>query len=81
VRAAIPKLDKAGVAATLEGTVASQGAWTKDVAFGAINVAAAVQRATEGTPPTVSPAVVTSMPKDQKARPRAVTTKSKRVWP
>jgi subtilisin family serine protease len=81
VWAANPKLDAAGVAATLEGTAASQGAWTKDLAFGAINIAAAVQRATGGTPPTVLQPVVTSTPKAQKARPRAVTKKTKRARP
>jgi subtilisin family serine protease len=81
VWAANPKLDPAGVAATLEATAGSQGVWTKDLAFGAIDVAAAVQRAAGGAPPTVSQPVVTTKPKAQKAKSRAVTKKTKRARP
>jgi hypothetical protein len=53
VWAANPKLDAAGVAATLEATAAGQGLWTTDSAFGAIDIASAVERAAGGAPPTV----------------------------
>lgn len=81
VWAANPKLDAAGVAATLEATASGQGSWTKDVAFGTIDIAAAVQRATGGIPPTVSKPTVTEKPKakTQKTKVRAVTKKTKRV--
>jgi subtilisin family serine protease len=76
-----PSLDAAGVAATLEATAASQGVWTKNLAFGAIDIAAAVQRAAGGTPPTVSQPVVTTKPKAEKAKARAATKKAKRARP
>jgi serine protease len=79
VWAANPSLDAAGVAATLEGTAASQGVWTNDLAFGTIDIASAVQRATGGPPPTVSRPVVTTKPKPQKAKARAATKKTKRA--
>ena len=81
VWAANPKLDAAGVAATLEATASGQGSWTNDAAFGAIDIAAAVQRAVGGVPPTVSKPVVTARPnaKPQKAKVRAATKKTKRV--
>jgi subtilisin family serine protease len=82
VWAANPKLDAAGVAATLAATAASQGAWTKDLAFGTIDVAAAVQRAAGGTPPTVSQPVSAAKPKSQKAaKVRAASKKTKRARP
>jgi subtilisin family serine protease len=79
VWAANPKLDAAGVAATLEGTASGQGTWSKDTAFGAIDIAAAVQRAAGGAPPTVTQPVVTVKPKVQKAKVRAATKKTKRA--
>jgi subtilisin family serine protease len=80
VWAANPKLDAAGVAATLEATAASQGAWTKELAFGTIDVAAAVLRATGGSPPTVSRPVIAAKPKPQKAaKVRAAAKKTKRT--
>jgi subtilisin family serine protease len=63
VWAANPSLDAAGVAATLEGTAAGQGVWTKDLAFGTVDVAAAVQRATGGPAPTVSGPTLLPKPK------------------
>jgi subtilisin family serine protease len=79
VWAANPNLDAAGVAATLEATAAGQGIWTKDLAFGSINVAAAVQSATGGVAPTVSRPVLVSKPKAQKkAKTRAAAKKAKR---
>ena len=75
-----PKLDAAGVAATLEGTAASQGAWTRDLAFGAINIAAAVQRAAGNA--TDGLAARDHLDAEaRKARPRAVTKKTKRARP
>lgn len=79
VWAANPNLDAAGVAATLEGTAASQGVWTNDLAFGTIDIGSAVQRATGGAPPTVSRPVVTTKPKPQRAKVRAATKKTKRA--
>jgi subtilisin family serine protease len=81
VWAANPNLDAAGVAATLEATAAGQGVWKRDLAFGTIDIAAAVTRATDGTPPAVSQPVVTTKPKPQKAKVRAVTKKTKRARP
>jgi subtilisin family serine protease len=80
VWAANPNLDAAGVAATLEGTATSNGSWTRELAFGTIDIAAAVQRAAGGTPPTVSQRVVTTKPSAQKtAKVRAMTKKAKRA--
>jgi subtilisin family serine protease len=80
VWAANPKLDAAGVAATLEGTAAGQGVWTKDLAFGTIDIASAVQQAAGGSVPAVAQPVVTTKPKAQKtAKVRALTKKAKRV--
>jgi subtilisin family serine protease len=81
VWAANPKLDAAGVAATLEATAASRGVWTKELAFGSIDVASAVQRAAGGTPPSVTQPVVTAKPKPQSAKTRAATKKAKRARP
>jgi subtilisin family serine protease len=82
VWAANPHLDAAGVAATLEATAASQGAWTNDLAFGTIDVAAAVQHAMAATAPTVSRPVVAAKPKAQKkAKAPAAAKRTKRVRP
>lgn len=82
VWAANPTLDAAGVAATLEATAASQGTWTKDLAFGTIDVAAAVQRATGGPPPTLSQPVLITKPKAQpKGKVHAAAKKAKRTRP
>jgi subtilisin family serine protease len=80
VWAANPNLDAAGVAATLEATAAGQGTWTNELAFGTIDVAAAVTRAVGGAPPTlVRPAV--AKPKVENAKVRTVAKKAKRVRP
>jgi serine protease len=83
VWAANPRLDAAGVAATLEGTASGRGSWTKDLASGNIDIAAAVERAAGGVPPTVSKPVVVAKPKAEraKAKVRAVTKKTKRARP
>jgi subtilisin family serine protease len=47
VWAANPALDAAGVAAVIEATASGRGRWTRELAFGTVDVAAAVQRATE----------------------------------
>ena len=78
VWAANPGLDAAGVAATLEGTAAGQGTWTKDLAFGTIDVAAAVQRATGGPAPTLLQPVLTTTPKAQVRSVAAKKTKRTR---
>jgi subtilisin family serine protease len=79
VWAANPNLDAAGVAATLEATAASRGTWTKELAFGTIDVAAAVQRATSGPAATVSRRVMVAKPKVANAKVRAVAKKVKRA--
>jgi subtilisin family serine protease len=82
VWAANPSLDAAGVAAMLESTAGGQGTWTKNLAFGTIDIAAAVQSATGGTVPTISrPTMVTAPKAQKKAKVRAVTKKTKRVRP
>jgi subtilisin family serine protease len=85
VWAANPKLDPAGVAATLEATAGSQGVWTNDLAFGPIDVAAAVQRAGGAAPPTVAQPVTAKpkaqKPKTKKTKGRAVTKKPKHARP
>ena len=81
VWAANPNLDASGVAATLEATAAGQGSWTKDLAFGTIDVAAAVQRATGGQAPMVTRPVMITKPKAAKAKARAAAKKAKRVRP
>jgi len=81
VWAANPSLDAAGVAATVEATAASQGSWTKDLAFGTIDVAAAVQQATGGAVPVVTRPVMVAKPKVAKAKVRAAAKKAKRTRP
>jgi subtilisin family serine protease len=48
VWAANPSLDAKGVASTIEATASNAGGWTRDLAFGNIDIAGAVQRATNG---------------------------------
>ena len=48
VWAANPLLDAAGVAATIESAASGNGIWTHDLAWGNLNVAAAVERYGEG---------------------------------
>jgi subtilisin family serine protease len=81
VWAANPSLDAAGVAATLEATAAGQGTWTNNLAFGTIDVAAAVQRANSGAVPVVSRPVMVTKPRAAKARVRAAAKKAKRARP
>lgn len=62
VWAANPSLNASGVAAILEATASSRGLWSQDLAFGTVDVAAAVQRATGGPAPQIAkPAVVASV--------------------
>lgn len=82
VWAANPKLDAAGVAEMIEGTASGQGTWSGDAAFGNLNVAAAVSRAVDGTPPTLSRPAFLPGPKllkAPKAKPHAVAKKPKRA--
>jgi subtilisin family serine protease len=55
VWAANPALDAAGVAGVIEASASGEGAWTQELAFGNVNVAAAVQRAGIGMPPEATP--------------------------
>jgi len=48
VWAANPLLDARAVAALLESTASGNGTWTRELAFGTLDVAAAVQRAADG---------------------------------
>ena len=59
----------------------TQGTWTKDLGFGTIDVAAAVQNATGGTVPVVTRPVVVTKPKTAKAKVRAAAKKTKRARP
>lgn len=79
VWAANPTLDAAGVAATIESTSSAAGSWTSDLAFGDLNVAAAVQSASGGPAPQVSkPAPIALKPATvKKTKPRAITKKTK----
>jgi subtilisin family serine protease len=79
VWAANPRLDAAGVAATLEATASNHGARTRDLAYGAVDVASAVQLAAAGTTPTFTQPVLTVTPKAraQRAKPRAAAKKAK----
>lgn len=54
-----PALDAAGVASTIEASATGRGIWTRDLAFGTVDAAAAVQRAATGgvAVPVLSPAV------------------------
>jgi subtilisin family serine protease len=83
VWAANPKLDAAGVAAMLEATAAGHGGWTNDLAFGTIDIAAAVQRAAGGATPTVSRPATVTKPKVQKKKAKvpSAAKKTKRARP
>jgi subtilisin family serine protease len=76
VWAANPSLDAAGVAQTLEATASAHGTWTRDVAFGNVDVAAAVQQALAGPAPTVVKPVALPKPKTVGTRPRATGAKA-----
>ena len=86
VWAANPSLDAAGVAATIEATASSEGSWTTNLAFGNLNVAAAVARASGGPAPLVAMPLAGPKPLvAKKAKPRAITktpkAKPRRVRP
>jgi subtilisin family serine protease len=83
VWAANPKLDASGVAATLSATAAGRGVWTKELAFGTIDVTAAVLQAASGAAPMILQPVVVPKPNAQKppTKVRAVTKKAKRARP
>ena len=79
VWAANPLLDAAGVAATIEATASNAGAWTRNLAFGNIDVAGAVQRATSG--PAAQVKKPTALPGPilvKKAKARTAAKKPKR---
>lgn len=74
VWAANPSLDAAGVAATIEATASSAGNWTSNLAFGNLNVAAAVARAAGGPAPQIAKPVVVAKPTIvKKTKPRTIT--------
>ncbi|HVC87089.1 MAG TPA: S8 family serine peptidase [Gaiellaceae bacterium] len=75
VWAANPSLDAAGVAAIIEATASGEGRWTQDLAFGELNIAAAVQRATGGPAPQLDkPAVLAKPVTMSKPKAHAATT-------
>jgi subtilisin family serine protease len=55
VWAANPVLDAAEVATLISGTTSQSGVWTPDLAFGNVDVAAAVAKAQSGTLPVLAP--------------------------
>jgi subtilisin family serine protease len=74
VWAANPSLDAAGVAATIEATASSAGNWTSNLAFGNLNVAAAVARASGGPAPQIAKPVVVAKPTIvKKTKPHTIT--------
>jgi subtilisin family serine protease len=70
VWAANPSLDAAGVAQTIEATASAHGSWTRELAFGDVDVGAAVQQALGGPPPQVFKPVSLPKPKPVRARRR-----------
>jgi subtilisin family serine protease len=78
VWAANPSLSAEGVAATIEATSSNGGSWTTDLAFGNVDVAAAVARATSGPAPVVTKPVVVKPVVVKKAKARAITKKTKK---
>jgi subtilisin family serine protease len=81
VWAANPKLDATGVAETIEGTASGNGAWNGDLAFGNLDAAAAVTRATSGSVPVLTRPAALPAPKllkTPKAKLRGVAKKPKR---
>lgn len=80
VWAANPALDPAGVAAAIESSASNLGTWTPDTAYGNLDVASAVQRASGGPAPSVAPPTIVPKPKAAKASKRhAATKKTKRA--
>jgi serine protease len=81
VWAARPTLTAQDVAAVIETTASNQGLWTKELAFGTVDVGAAVQLAASGAAvvapsPAVAPEPLLLKPK-AKARSAAKKTKSR----
>jgi subtilisin family serine protease len=78
VWAANPSLSAEGVAATIEATASNGGSWTTELAFGNLDVAAAVARATGGPAPVVTKPVAMKPVIVKKAKARAITKRTKR---
>ena len=78
VWAANPSLSAEGVAATIEATSSNGGSWTPDLAFGNVDVAAAVARATGGPAPVMKKPVVVKPVIVKKAKARAITKRTKK---
>jgi serine protease len=76
VWAANPSLDAAGVAQTIEASASSHGSWTRDLAFGNLDAAAAVQQALGGPPPLVSKPTATPKPKTTRAKRRVTARRT-----
>ncbi|HEX3806271.1 MAG TPA: S8 family serine peptidase [Gaiellaceae bacterium] len=73
VLAANPSLSATAVAQTLEATASGSGTWTNALAFGDVNVAAAVQRALGGAAPTLVQPPILVKPKQAKPKKNATT--------
>jgi subtilisin family serine protease len=71
VWAANPSLDAAGVARTIEATASAHGSWTRELAFGNLDVAAAVQQALTAPAPPLTKPVVLPKPKAASTKRRA----------
>lgn len=71
VWAANPLLSAADVAATIESAASGHGVWTQDLAWGNLDVAAAVARAAAGTPPQLTLPVTQAKPKLLRPQKRA----------
>jgi subtilisin family serine protease len=78
-----PTLDSAGVAAMIEASASGQGVWTQELAFGNVDAAAAVQRASGGVVPQLTPSALPAKAKVSKPRvgPTRVRTKAARAKP
>ena len=71
VWAANSTLDAGGVAAVIEASASGRGRWTKELAFGIVDTAAAVQRAAGGVPALVTPTAAPVPPSAKVSKPKA----------
>jgi subtilisin family serine protease len=69
-------LDAAGVAAVIEASASGRGRWTKELAFGTVDAAAAVRYASGGVPPLVTPTFAPILPAQARVS-KAKTTRAK----
>jgi subtilisin family serine protease len=62
VWAANSTLDAAGVAAVIEASASGRGSWTRELAFGTVDAAAAVRHAAGGAPLLMTPTLASILP-------------------